>query len=312
MRNISQMPAPERGFGYNMSTQRYDFPPPDDSRELKLLYVSRSRYQDDWHSLAHTHYCTELFYIVDGSGFFLAESEHFPIHSGELVVVNPYVNHTELSFAENPLEYIVLGIDGVRFRMPGVEEQNYFHLANTPEQEGYSFYMRTIFREMQESEEGYLDICRSLGRSLLLQLQRRLSQLVLSSGRASRARGNSECARIRQYMDDHFTEEISLDLLARLAHMNKHYLVHVFTKEVGCSPINYLLAKRIAESKHLLENSDHSVSQISRFMGFSSPSYFSQRFKKAVGMSPLDYRKAVQARPASVPADANAVREAQH
>ena len=288
-----------------MSTLRFNFPLQDSNQRHRLLYVSYSRYENDWHSLPHTHYCMELFYVLSGNGFFLVESQHFPVREGELVIVNPYVSHTELSFAENPLEYIVLGIDGIRFRMPGGEEQHYFHLAATPEQEGYSFYLRTIFREMADQQDHYLEICQSLGKSLLFQLQRRLSQLLLSSSRTGRARGNSECARVKQYMDDHFTEEISLDLLAKLAHMNKHYLVHTFTKEVGCSPISYLQARRITESKHLLENSNHSVSQISRCLGFSSPSYFSQRFKKVVGMAPLEYRKAVQAQPLLVPAAAD-------
>ena len=64
---------------------------------------------------------------------------------------------------------------------------------------------------------------------------------------------------------------------------------------MGCSPISYLLARRIAEGKHLLENSNYSVSQISLSLGFSSPSYFTQRFKKAVGLSPLEYRWSVRA-----------------
>ncbi len=288
-----------------MSTQRYDFPHADGGEGARMLYVSHSVYENDWNSLPHTHYCTELFYIVRGSGFFLAEAEHFPIRTGELVVVNPYVRHTELSFAEAPLEYIVLGIDGLRFRALGEGDRPFFHISGTPEQEAYSYCMRAIFREMHEQQDSYLEVCKSLGRSMLLQLRRRLTQMQSPSQRTGSARSISECARVKQYMDDHFTEEISLDQLARLAHMNKHYLVHAFTKEVGCSPINYLLARRIAESKHLLENSDHSVSQISRVLGFSSPSYFSQRFKKAVGMSPLEYRKLVQSSPSVVPASAD-------
>ena len=287
-----------------MSTLRFNFPLQDSNQRHRLLYVSYSRYENDWHSLPHTHYCMELFYVLSGNGFFLVESQHFPVREGELVIVNPYVSHTELSFAENSMEYIVLGIEGVRFHMPTGSDQAYFHLVNLPEQKKYSFYMQTIFQEMRDQQENHLSICSLLSECLLLNLQRTLSQLLFSD-ESSLGKINSECSRIKQYLDDHFTENITLDDLSKLAHLNKHHLVHIFTKEVGCSPISYLLARRLAESKHLLENSNHSVNQISRLLGFSSPSYFSQRFKKIVGMSPLEYRKAVQAQPQSVPAQAD-------
>ena len=73
--------------------------------------------------------------------------------------------------------------------------------------------------------------------------------------------------------------------------MNKYYLVHSFSKEYGVSPINYLIGRRIEESRYLLADTNHSLSQISHMLGFSSPSYFSQSFRKLEGISPMEYRK---------------------
>ena len=42
-------------------------------------------------------------------------------------------------------------------------------------------------------------------------------------------------------------------MLSELVHVNKYYMVHSFTKEYGISPINYLISRRIEESKYLLE-----------------------------------------------------------
>ena len=67
--------------------------------------------------------------------------------------------------------------------------------------------------------------------------------------------------------------------------------MHTFSREFGISPINYLISRRIAESKHLLGETDHSLSQIAHMLGFSSPSYFSQSFRKLEGISPMEYRK---------------------
>ncbi len=92
---------------------------------------------------------------------------------------------------------------------------------------------------------------------------------------------------IKRYLDSNFREDISLDIrLAEIAHINKYYLAHTFQKEYGISPITYLNRRRIEESKYMLGNTGYSLAQISELMGFSSPSYFSQCFRKAEGLTP--------------------------
>ena len=85
-----------------------------------------------------------------------------------------------------------------------------------------------------------------------------------------------------------------MEQLAGKVHMNKYYLVHTFKEEYGVSPINYMISRRIVESKYLLAETDLSLAQIAQVLGFSSPSYFSQAFRKAQGISPMDYRKSTR------------------
>ena len=79
----------------------------------KLLNIASSRYGGDWHSVPHTHSHTELFFIVSGKGQFLIQDQVFPVNANNLVIINPNVIHTEDSLNAQPLEYIVLGIDGI-------------------------------------------------------------------------------------------------------------------------------------------------------------------------------------------------------
>ncbi len=102
---------------------------------------------------------------------------------------------------------------------------------------------------------------------------------------------NRECAEIKRYLDTNYREDISLDLLAELAHLNKYYLAHTFSGSTEFPPITYLNRRRIEESKHMLGNTGYSLAQISELMGFSSPSYFSQCFRKAEGLTPNEYRR---------------------
>ena len=73
--------------------------------------------------------------------------------------------------------------------------------------------------------------------------------------------------------------------------MNKYYLSHSFKKEYGISPVNYLISRRIDESKYLLAETDLSMSQIAQLLGFSSLSYFSQVFRRTQDISPMEYRQ---------------------
>ncbi|WP_345941656.1 helix-turn-helix transcriptional regulator [Gemmiger formicilis] len=275
-----------------MSNARYDFAPRVRVQSsVNLLYVTRSRYEGDWHSLPHTHHCAELFYVLNGSGFFQVENEQFPLRPNDMVLVNPQVEHTEVSFSDSPMEYIVIGVEGVHFLDERQNETRYTRLTNLPDREDYLFYLRTLLREMESPAIGHDIICQGLTEVLLAQLSRHIVQVEQKSGQR---KAGHECTKARRYIDENYTENITLDFLAELTHMNKYYLVHAFNREVGCSPINYLIARRITESKRLLASTNHSVSQISQVLGFSSPSYFSQSFKKALGVGPSEYRRRAQ------------------
>ena len=82
-----------------MSNKRYEVNTPGvspvDRDVTKLLYVSTAKYGGDWHSLMHTHACTELFYVVGGMGQFKVAEKLIPVSPDDLVIVNPNVEHTE-------------------------------------------------------------------------------------------------------------------------------------------------------------------------------------------------------------------------
>ena len=71
--------------------------------QMKLRNVASAKYGGDWHSIPHSHSYTELFYIIGGDGKFQIDDERFPVQAHNLVIVNPKIIHTELSYEANPL-----------------------------------------------------------------------------------------------------------------------------------------------------------------------------------------------------------------
>ena len=63
--------------------------------DFKLRYISISKYEGDWNSLPHTHQFSELFYVLHGEGIFYIEDEKVSMKTDDLMIINPYVEHTE-------------------------------------------------------------------------------------------------------------------------------------------------------------------------------------------------------------------------
>lgn len=259
----------------------------------KLLYANAARYDPHWHSMPHTHSCSELFFVTGGRGAFHLQNLVYPVQRGDLVIVNTGLEHTETSDEASPLEYIVLGVEGLEALSPQPDANGWAAVSLHGLGTDLTPYLHAVVREMELQEPGFQAICQGLLEVILTLLIRHANfTFSLADGDKKSSR---ECSMVRRYIDAHFKENLSLDQLAALAHVNKYYLVHTFTREYGTSPINYLISRRIHESRRLLESTNHSLSQISHMLGFSSPSYFSQVFRKQAGVSPQEYRKAFKA-----------------
>ncbi len=252
----------------------------------RLRYVSYTHYSQEWTSQLHSHTCAEMFFITGGHGDFLIREDRFPVAVNDMMVVNAGIPHTETSQNGSPMEYVVLGVEGLET----IAETNGYAQLHLFSEDAISSCLRILIQESREPRTGCDEICQRLLEVILLRLERR-DDLALS-GAASTTPGSSrECVLVRRYIDNHFKENLTLDQLAGLVHINKYYLSHSFRREFNTSPISYLISRRIQESRFLLGETDHSLSQIAQILGFSSLSYFSQSFRRLEGMSPMEYRK---------------------
>ena len=273
-----------------MSTRSFsfDFENPL-AQEAVLVNASLSRYENDWPSIPHTHAFTELFYVLEGSGEFVIEDETFTISKDDLIIVNPHIQHTETSRNAAPLSYFTVGVDGISFSF---HDQKEFQIFNCRKKTtDLQFYFHSLFTELDQKNPGYEEICRHTLAILIMQLRRITVsgfQLVPS------LHPSRECAQVKRYLDASYSQEITLDTLAKLTHLNKYYLSHEFTRYYGISPINYLNRRRIEVCKDLLENTDYDISTIAHLAGFSSQSYLAQSFRKHCQMTAVEYRKSVR------------------
>lgn len=258
--------------------------------KIKLLYATHAKYEHDWHSTIHFHPFTELFYVKNGKGIFQVGNESFEVEKNDLVIVNPNVNHTESSKDSNPLEYIVLGVEGIALNITRDTEdfKSLFSVINISNKNNLAIYFDAILQELKQENKYHTIISQNLLEVLIFNIARLKSNNIILANDNSL---NKECDYIKKYIDINYSQDISLDSLANIAHMDKYYLTRIFKKNVGTSPIDYLLEKRISVAKILLETTQNNMSTITEITGFNSQSYFNQIFKKRVGLTPTQYRK---------------------
>ena len=262
---------------------------PSASASIRLLSITLSDDEGDWHSFMHSHYFTELFYVTSGDGYFLIEDKHIHIGKDNIIIVNPNIAHTEYSTPKRPLHCIFLAVEGINFSFNDQKEYCIFNC--TTAKENLLFYFNSMLWEMEHPTDGYQEICISMLNILTIHLKRLTHSAfeVMASEHSNRV-----CARIKRYIDSNYQDNITLDSLAAIAHMNKYYFAHMFTNSYGLSPIRYLNERRLQISRELLETTDYSIAEVSQLSGFTSQSYFAQSFRKSCHITAGEYRRKTQ------------------
>ena len=131
---------------------------------------------------------------------------------------------------------------------------------------------------------------------LLLLIHRIIRRTEKSPETASYQAHSRAVSDIRQYIDTHYSEELSVDDIAREFLMSRTMLYNLFREVMHMSVSDYLTHVRITQAKALLINTDYSVEIISQMAGYGNISSFSRVFKARTGVTPLQYRKKQQKR----------------
>ncbi|MDQ1234619.1 AraC family transcriptional regulator of adaptative response / methylphosphotriester-DNA alkyltransferase methyltransferase [Paenibacillus sp. SORGH_AS306] len=96
---------------------------------------------------------------------------------------------------------------------------------------------------------------------------------------------------ITQYIDQHYTEPLTLHGLAEIGHGSPYHLHRTFKKVMNITPVEYIQRCRIDQACQELITTNHSMTAIGLNIGIPNTSYFVTLFKKKIGITPAQYRK---------------------
>lgn len=94
-----------------------------------------------------------------------------------------------------------------------------------------------------------------------------------------------------EWMTDHLDEPLTVRDLARRAHTSERTFARAFVAQTGTTPLAWLTSQRVAHAQSLLEESSLDLEEVARRSGFGSAALLRHHFRRAVGITPTEYRQ---------------------
>lgn len=286
-----------------------------EGRIPRLLSVSfvPAQFNKEHPRILHRHEdAFELLLITSGEGVYYLDTAYYPIKKGDLVFCNSGVLHDELAEKNKELSLYGLRITGFVFR--DLPENHLVDRRTCPVVSlGEHYYtLEALFRELYRYADGGYhlgEFCEYLMMAIVaLSIScagegaySEILETVAAAGNGS-AVGNSSATgkngitgmeriyQMKQYLDQNYREDLSLESLGKIFHLSPYYLSHIFKKAFEIPPMQYLYRRRIGEAQSLLTTTPYSITEVASRVGFGDPNYFTVQFRKYVGMSPSSYR----------------------
>jgi AraC family transcriptional regulator len=96
------------------------------------------------------------------------------------------------------------------------------------------------------------------------------------------------------FMNDNLDRDISLEELAALARLSPTHFCRSFTRSMGMPPHQYQVHQRVEHAKHLLADTERSITEVAIAAGYSASSNFATVFRRVTGVSPREFRRSLQ------------------
>jgi AraC-like DNA-binding protein len=247
----------------------------------------------------------EINLSLEGEAVFVVGHQIYRQQPGQMILFPGNVPHQVFIDASRYYKRAVICIDDV-FLRPNLSDSviplpHLQWFANVPcchvqlEPKTFAMLKQTVFlmyEELQEQKTGWEQMLVAQMLSLAVMVKR-IMEDESPHGRQLAPRNSSRelIALCCSYIDSNLNEDLSLQNVARLFHISPEHLTRLFKREKGMAYYQYVMLRRIMESKRLMaEHPDMSLTEIAYAVGFANSSHFSRAFKSVTGRTPSEYR----------------------
>lgn len=258
----------------------------------------------------------EIAYVYEGCGYFY-KSESLntpvPISPGTVLLIKPIDPHAIVSQPQeggSPLrllncifteEYMNTLLADYK-KMLGMENFTLFHMFSDCRPFAVSFkddnaqnilhLIWLIAHEYNHFTTGSETVIRNSLLSLLICITRLYDYQQGAS--MPMVSDQMDIDQLLRYISINYGSKLSLDILAANMHLSREYLCRYFKKHTGKTIFDYVREVRIAQAKHLLRTSSHTIADIGNLCGYPSVSSFQRAFRAEEGISPGEFRENIK------------------
>ncbi len=230
-------------------------------------------------------YCFE--YIYEGEGTVCLDGVPFYPKAGDVYWLPARHNQSYYSSESNPWKKIWFNVRGTFvssiLECYNMEHINHIKSFNSPE-------LFEKFLNVAKSGDNYADITDKCS-AIFLEIVQKLAEHTNSLANKTRTIHSVIALRLKNAIDRSHDFNLTMDKLANEQFCTKSHAIRVFKESYGITPYQYLLERKLHDAKLMLTDTAYSIKEISDFLCFNDPHYFSLFFKKETGMSPSEYRK---------------------
>lgn len=239
----------------------------------------------------HSHTQWSIGAITGGRSTFQYRNDHYPIRAGDLVLMNPEWVHACNPIDNQPWAYLMLYVDTgwlteLRFRAGLLQEPRWQDIstATVSDPQWYERYCRMadcLLDPQRDLLDKQTEVVEFLS-DLMQELARKPVEREPKAPQALEA--------IAHYLDDHASEEVSLDTLCELSGYSAGHLIRAFRQYFGLTPHAYLVNRRIQLGRHELKNGVP-IAEAALNAGFADQPHFQRAFKRLMAATPNQYRR---------------------
>lgn len=281
---------------------------PIESLNLQMLNVGFARHEADWNWKGVNSPFTRIYCVTEGEAWLHIEEAPHPsvrLRPGHLYMIPAYTRHSyecKGVFAH----YYLHVYEG--FKKETDVFERFVFPSEVMAREGDEMLMRGMCErhpeaKLPESDPRSYDTSRGLTdyvkRYHELPLHEKMAlrgaTLMLFSRFMEQARGkvwtrDERLTKVVKFIHNNIYDNMEVDGLADVACVSKPYLIRLFKRDFGMSPLQYVNHKKVEKAELLLLTEDMPVKEVAYTLGFSDHSYFIRLFKKMTGRTPQEYR----------------------
>lgn len=241
----------------------------------------------------HTHDFFQIFQVLKGNGPICINDECYDEVLGTTFIVPPGASHRSEDGDGYPTDILDIKV------VSTVNREDHFPLDRLPYRLPASGELRLqpllcdIIDEYATKRFGWELVASSLVDQLFVMAFRLLDETTNASDNCGYWIDRTAIDHVFRFIHHHYAEPITLEDIARHAHMSVSRLGKTFRVAQGCTPFEYLIDYRLQRAMDMLRDQERmSMTQVAEATGFRSIHHFSRTFKKHVGQSPSQWRKA--------------------